>query len=307
MRRSRHSRVNARFINRQDRYSIARSLIGVLAITLLWLLSHQRSGSHFLKETLCLQEENLENFAGRHLALPEVFTEGSAAKYPAFKDWCFEPFHDERLRENPLKWGDPQGLADAVSLFMDMIHEKAGGRIVLADIKLNQLYIGEGWFHQTTAPPRMFYGLADKSKLIFLRRRNLVRALVSGLLATKTGVWHTKHEDTDTSDPVKITIDIDNFMSQLTHLDRGLAEADCWLNAYPDTVHRVFYEDLFDANTLACNAATFDAIATFAGIGKAIEWRPSQKKIGMNRLEDIIENFDELQIKLLPTKYSSML
>ena len=219
----------------------------------------------------------------------------------------FEPFHNERLLEDPLKWGNPKGIAEAVSLFLDKLHEQAAGQIVLADIKLNQLYIGEGWFHETTTPPQMLYKLIAKSKIVFLRRRNLIQAIVSGLQATQTGVWHLSKEESAPADPVKITVDVDSFMAQLVHMERGLAEAECWLSRYPDTVHSIYYEDLFDPTTLACNQQAFDEIAVFAGMRKGCEWRSPLKKTGRHKLEEIIENFDELRKKLLPTKYAAML
>lgn len=239
--------------------------------------------------------------------MPEIFTQGIASEYPSWKDWLFEPFYNERLLEDPLRWGNPQGLADAVSMFLDKLPEQAAGQIVLADIKLNQLYLGEGWFHQTSAPPQMFYRIADRSKIVFLRRRNLVRALVSGLQAEKSGVWHLTRDETDSSGhPAKITVDVDSFIAHLTYLERGLAEADCWLSKYPDTVHSVYYEDLFDADTLACNRQAFNAIATFAGMGEGPHWRSRFKKIVRHKLEEIVENFDEMKEKI-PTRYASML
>jgi hypothetical protein len=239
--------------------------------------------------------------------LPEVFQEGFASRYPEFKDWLFEPFHNERLLVDPLKWGDPQGVADAVSLFLDKLHERAAGQIVFADVKLNQLYIGEGWYHQTSTPPRMLYELASKSKIIFLRRRNLIRTIVSGLYATQTGVWDVREEKAPSDHPVRITIQVDDFITHLMHLERGLADADDWLSRYPNTVHSVYYEDLFDPNTLACNLQTFDSIALFAGMSKGVQWRSPLKKIGRHKLEEIIENFDELRERILPTKYAAML
>ncbi len=271
-------------------------------------MSHQRSGSHFLKGTLRSYNAHLERIAfdgQRYLDLPEIFLAGIVSKFPEFRDWLFEPFHSEFLRRDALKWGTPQGIADAASLFLDKLHDQATGRIVLADIKLNQLYIGEGWFHETSAMPRMIYKLAAKGKIIFLRRRNLIRSIVSGLQAEQTNVWHVEEEAI--SGPVNITVNLDDFMARLVHLDRGLAEAESWLGRYPDTVHSVHYEDLFDPTTLACNQPAFDAIAAFAGMSEGIQWRSPLRKIGLHRLEAIIENFDDLRERILPTKYAAML
>ncbi len=204
-----------------------------------------------------------------------------------------------------MKWGTPEGIADAADLLLDQLRKKAEGQIVLADIKLNQLYIGEGWYHQTASTPRMIYKLAKMGKIIFLRRRNLVRSVISALRAEQSGVWHDWKGST--LPPVKLKVNADQLLRQVIAMDRGLVAADGWLSGDPKTVLRVHYEDLFDAKTLACNRQAFDKIATFAGLKAGIEWHSPLSKIGTQPLRDIIENFDEVREKLLPTKYASML
>ena len=268
-------------------------------MALLFLLSHQRSGSHFLKSAL----DRCNSGSGQFLALPEVFTPGIAAMGPQFKDWLFEPFHNERLVRDPLKWGTPQGIAETAASFIDHLEEKSRDITVLADIKLNQLHIGEGWYHQTTTPPKLIDQMLARGKVIFLQRRNLVRAIVSALQATKTGIWHVESKDAGT--PVMIRIDdISGFLFHLEHLHRGLVEADKWLAGHP-SVHRVYYEDLFSAGTLEAIPQAFDDIADFAEIRRAAAWKSSFRKIGTRPLSDVVANFDDLRAKILPTKYAA--
>lgn len=273
------------------------------------LLSHQRSGSHFLKGTLNCHNEAIEKLGyigSRYLALPEVFTPPANIDDDDVADLRFISFHNGQLMADPLRWGNPKGIAQATELFLERLYSQFPDEIALADIKINQMYLGEGWYHQPTATPRLLYGILKRGKAIFLRRKNLVRAILSGLVAQQSGVWHLEHGDA-APPPAKLSVDVDSFFAQLVNMDRGIAKAESWLEDYSSIVHSVFYEDLFDEQSHECNAHAFDEIARFAGLATGIPWQSPIRKLEVRRLADVIENFGDFRRKLLPTKYSSML
>ncbi|MCX7303249.1 MAG: Stf0 family sulfotransferase [Hyphomicrobiales bacterium] len=265
-----------------------------MLITLLFLVSHQRSGSHFLKEALR---------GPNYLALPEVF-HPAPTELPEFEEWLFKPFHDSLLRAEPLRWGKPDGIAQASELFLDRLRDQSVERTALADIKFNQLHIDEGWWSQPSSTPRLVHKIASMGKIIFLRRRNLLRAIISGWQATRSGVWHNR---TGTAAQVNLTVDVDNLLREVNGMEQGLAAVEGWLSQSSDSVLHVHYEDLFDARSLACNPRSFDRIAAFAGLPSGLDWRPSMRKIETRSLIDVVENIDELREAISATRYAGML
>ena len=278
-------------------------------MTLLILLSHQRSGSHFLKETLNCHNEYLDQvgYAGtRYIALPEVLTPGSEMEYPDQSKWLFGPFLRERVLSSPIEWGNPGGIANAATLYFRHLHDLSHDKIILADIKLNQLYIGEGWYQEPTSPPRLVYTLRSEGKIILLRRRNIVRAIVSGMQAKHTGIWHVRH-GLSAPCPAKFKINVDDFRNRLIQVDSAIAQADEWLRDWDHATLKVAYEDLYDTGRLACNSQVFDRIAEFAGMAAGITWTTSMRKTGTYQLCDVIENYEEVVSGLQSTRFAEML
>jgi hypothetical protein len=117
-------------------------------MTMVFLLSHQRSGSHFLKDTLeChnshLQESDLS--LPRYRGLPEVLLPDLDRNHPNAAKWSFARYLRDRVAQAPETWGDPEGIATAALQFFDELEEQSQSETLLVDVKLNQLHIAEGW------------------------------------------------------------------------------------------------------------------------------------------------------------------
>ncbi len=141
----------------------------------------------------------------------------------------------------------------------------ADGQTVIADIKLNQLYIGEGWYHRrhhlralstrSRAEERSFSCAAAMFAWSFLDCRLIEAA--SGTIGRAT------------RSPVDQSIDVDHLLRRVGLIEQGLKATAGWLRTYPNRVLHVEYEDLFDAETLASNQQAFDKKAAFAGLPRA--------------------------------------
>lgn len=278
-------------------------------MSILFLLSHQRSGSHFLKQTLNCHNDYLKErgWRGReYFALPEVLTPGIDRRHPGVSHWLFGPFLRTRVQESPDEWANPEGIAKAARLYLDYLEQTSNGYIAFADIKLNQLYIGEGWYHAVGTTPRLLYDIVRKGKIVFLRRKNLVRAVLSGQMAEKTGIWHVR-DASATSNKTQLNINCDTFLNLLRQLDESLRAADEWLSRWQRSVLKIDYEDLYDENTLTCNREAFDRIAEFSGLAVGANWHSPLHKIGTYSLPEVIANYAEFRRKIGQTKYASML
>lgn len=279
-------------------------------MAVIFLLSHQRSGSHFLKYSLNSHNEysaKIGTTTAEYLALPEVFTPGIAQQEPSWQEWLFEPFLETQFALHGAAGANPPGVQRAVSLFFDELEHRAAGRIVLVDIKLNQLHLGEGWYSEPTGCPHMLHEISRRGKVVFLQRRNLLRAVVSGIRATQQGLWHVTDPLSHRPAETAIQLNAEECFLWVAQLAQGISAVSTWLANCGATVLQVSYEELYDAKSLTCNQAQFDRIASFAGLNIGAPWRTTMQKIGLQPLATIVANYDELVAKFANTQYSDML
>lgn len=279
-------------------------------MALLFLLSHQRSGSHFLKQTLNCHNDYLDRTGERgprYFGIGEIYTHGYSHLCPGLHRWLFESVLNERLIASPSEWGNPEGIAKAAGLVIAELSKLAENYIALADVKLNQLHLGNGWYHDPGAVPKLLYDMVNRGQIIFLQRRNLLRAVLSSFVARQTRVWHRDGVQEVIPIRSKVLIDVERFVLQLSELQKSIEQVAGWLKFLGTNLLLVHYEDLFDAKSLTCQAKEFDRIAKFAGLKTGLDWQSSFQKLGSENLADVIENYDEFRAKIRTTKFATYL
>lgn len=104
-------------------------------------------------------------------------------------------------------------------------------------------------------------------KVVFLRRRNLLRSVVSVLVAEHSGLWKKWEQDR----PIERLyhdlppLDVDEIGERIRALATRLDDYDSVIDARPpDTVRKVVYEDLYFAPA-AARRTEFDALVSFLG------------------------------------------
>jgi len=143
--------------------------------------------------------------------------------------------------------------------------------------------------------------LADEGfAFIHIRRRNVVRQVLSHLRARTDGEWHP----TDGTEVTGTTVRIDPLImiaqARLIEIhDDGL----CWMLEDLPTRTLWYEDDLRDANA---QQSTVDGICGMLGI-EPKPVRTSLKRIARPSLEDEIDNLEEIRRVISGTRYAELL
>jgi LPS sulfotransferase NodH len=180
------------------------------------------------------------------------------------------------------------------------------GRVRRARFRRNEAYgfkiVSTHLINFMSGPDRGFaHRLADEGFVfVHLRRRNVVRQVLSHLRARESGEWHPR----DDADAAATTVSIDPLrmiaQARLIEIhDEGLG----WmLEGLP--TRELWYEDhLRDAAT---QQSTVDGICEMLGI-QSRPVRTSLSRIARPKLEDEIDNLDEIRRVISGTRYADLL
>ena len=185
----------------------------------LLLLAHPRSGSSNLYEILQL--------------------------HPALRI-CLEPFNENRVRWASANVSYRERVDDWDSLEAVLVE-------ILAEfdgLKLSSYQLPEEWVVR-------LIGRSD-FLVLFLRRRNVLQAVVSNLIAEQTGLWHrwdmnrpldTYYADLRPLDVAEVRTRVEELASHLDRLEAAIERRN------DGRTHTLFYEDLFYAEPAAQKGA----------------------------------------------------
>lgn len=143
------------------------------------------------------------------------------------------------------------------------------------------------------------------TKVILVERRNVLKTLVSRRAAEASGVYHVsrslrKGSAVTSWQPRKIRLDTDSLIRDL---DAIAAEPDGWrgkLNPRTEHLH-VVYEDY-----LADTGAGNRSILSFLGV-REVALSSDLKKVNPDRLQDIVENYEEVVEAVTNSRYAGCL
>jgi LPS sulfotransferase NodH len=239
------------------------------------ILSAPRTGSTFLRGLL-----------GSH---PDVFVGGEVFNERLTKEGIIHWFEidlplDERTKINLDKNLNELRQADPGRFLEELIHATHGWGFSV---------IGFTCHYKLPYPadPAGQYLINDKAiRVIHLKRRNLLRRLVSWERALAADRWHWMRGDDSPKLPA-ITLSMDKIVESIMEMEAKEKEYDECFKAHP--VLEVFYEDLAE-DPQAVGARALD----FLGLKADRELHARTEKTGVDSLRTAVENYDELKSSL---------
>lgn len=244
--------------------------------------------------------------------MPECLTPGLGAWNDPTGLLTFEEFLQSEHSGPVPSLTDRGANAMVFDRYLDHLESKSAGRLLLLDVKFNQTHFGDGWFCNVGGLPLAVQKMYARGPIVILRRRNLVMAQVSAMVAWETGLWHLQSSIEPIPDPrpaaiqSSVRLDPQSVCRHVELLDAQCRAVEGWFLNPAYKVAYVWYEDLFDSPTGACNAAELDRVARFLGLDGGNPWKSDFKKIGGEGLADSVANAAEIQAVFQGTKYEGM-
>ena len=202
---------------------------------LMILLSHDRSGSHFLGSYL----RALPDFR----MVDEICNE--EAVDPKTNPLSFFGFRFRRAAENPdfgLYRRTPVVSALLDEYFAFVLEQSAGKRVAV-DIKYGHVHNFEiGWWPIFRKPFLLQYVQSRRLKIIHLSRWNSLETVVSGEVAERRKQWHAIDNKREASEADAIVVDCKRMQDQIAELNQQKDAFSRWLHGLKCL--SVLYEDL---------------------------------------------------------------
>jgi LPS sulfotransferase NodH len=143
--------------------------------------------------------------------------------------------------------------------------------------------------HGDNCPGVLDYLVQDRTiRILHVKRRNLLRRLLSEEIARKTGVWWVGNSEAGPP-PTKVRLDIKHCVSNFELIRAQQSKYDTLFGNH--TKSDFFYEEM-----VAAPSATMAQGIRFLGLQPpAVEPRIISRKTGAGPLRDSIENYEELK------------
>lgn len=148
---------------------------------------------------------------------------------------------------------------------------------------------------------------AGVSHLVVLRRENLLRKLVSGIMAVGRGSYHST--DPAAVRPLRVTIDVDaasmdgHVDTLANHFDRVHAQYEAFRRV---TAGRAVLELVYERDIVGDPRAAYTLACGFLGLEVApVDVR--LQRLNPFALEDVVDNLDEVESALAGTSHAWML
>ncbi len=248
---------------------------------LVILLSHERSGSHYLAEMLETGSEII--------SFDEVCN--FRAVDPDKSNASFFRFRRDWQNANPDLAVRPD--ADVMSGFLDGYFSHLLGlkdaKKVLVDVKYGHVHNFEpAWSPSENRPFLVKYLDRRKIRVVHLTRVDALAAVLSGFAADKAGVWH-RRAGTERTKPAKISVPAPNIVQRALTLQREKDNFFAWLAA--NRCFRLSYEEICD--TKEARERTLARLCSFLEI-RASAFVASLEKM-TPPVEELVENYGELR------------
>jgi len=235
--------------------------------------------------------------------------------------YCSEIFHEKASAQNSyfhflkrqieqdsqnLDYIYPDRRLDSFEDFLTSIGNKYGKENFILDIKYNQLHhLNDYWYLINNQPQIFKFIKKNKYPVIHLIRKNILKVLVSQLLAANHNVWHAKAENINHIEKTKIKLDPDKIINQIKNRKNEMNRISSFFKSYNNTL-TVYYEDLFDENQ-EFSKTTISALADFLQVDSSqFNLKPVYVK-QTSLLDSVIENFDEIKESLRNTEFECFL
>ena len=235
--------------------------------------------------------------------------------------YCSEIFHEKASEQNSyfhflkrqierdlqnIDYIYPDRRLDSFADFLAATGTKYSKDNFILDIKYNQLHHLNDYWHLINNQPQIFKFIKQNNyPVIHLIRRNILKVLVSQLLAANHNVWHAKPENIDRIQKTKIKLDPDKIIKQIKNRKNEMNRISSFFKSYNNSL-TVYYEDLFDENR-EFSKTTVDALSDFLQVDSSqFNLKPVYIK-QTSLLDSVIENFDEIKESLKNTEFECFL
>jgi hypothetical protein len=204
------------------------------------LISHDRSGSHYLGSFL----KSLPNSR----IVDEVCNED--ALDPATNPLSFFGFRYSRSKENP-DYGlrrNPRVVEALLDDYFGFVVEQAAGAKVTVDIKYGHVHNFEAAWWPVLRRPFLFdYARRRKICVIHLSRWNSLEAVISGFVAESRRTWHAIGDKRPAQATEAVEVDIPQLAEQVAALDEQKAAFFRWtrgLRCLPVTYEELVHPEM---------------------------------------------------------------
>jgi len=245
------------------------------------LLSHDRSGSHYLGSFV--------RALNRYRMIDEICNE--QAVDPISNPLSFFGFRHRRSSENPdyALRRRPDVINALLDEYFSFVLEQSGGKRVVVDIKYGHVHNFEiAWWPIFRKPFLFEYVQSRRLRMIHLSRWNSLEAVISGEVAESRKLWHAIADKPQASHADAITVDCRRVFNQVTLLNQQKDAFDKWTQGVQ--CQPVLYEELTDASGGAeCRAR----ITSFLEAEPPAPFSSPYRKV-TPPLHDIVRNWPEL-------------
>lgn len=247
------------------------------------LIAAQRTGTHYLRNLLHSHDRVQAD-------LEEIFHDSPEALARADNFWNFLRLRSHDGGDPWMPWHRGRMFRE----FLDVAEARYPGKTLVIDIKYNSLHHASGTWQTAGGEPEALIHLRKWDfPVVHLRRRNILKMVVSAMRATAAGQHVVLHSETNLTRPLRIDCrDVRHWV------DAFRAEADfvTKMLAHSPRVHTVWYEDLWeDLPGGTRNARTEAALLDHLGLAGTLLPDASVTKMTPDDLQDAVENFDELR------------
>jgi hypothetical protein len=247
---------------------------------LTFLLSHDRSGSHFLGSFV-------RTLPG-HRMVDEICNEDAID--PVSNPLSFFGFRHKRATDTPdfeLR-RRPDVISALLDAYFSFVLEQSSGKRVVIDIKYGHVHNFEiAWWPIFRKPFLFEYAQSRRLKLIHLSRWNSLEAVVSAEVAESRRMWHAIGDKPQAGDADAIVADLQRVLDQVTLLNQQKDAFSRWLHGVKCLP--VLYEELADSSTAAgCRTR----VAGFLGAEAPSSFTSPYRKV-TPPLDRIVRNWPE--------------
>ncbi|HUJ46148.1 MAG TPA: hypothetical protein VLV55_03385 [Rhizomicrobium sp.] len=245
------------------------------------LISHERSGSHFLTDLLVS--------TGQVRSFDEVcnFNAINPDRAPA----SFYRFRKEASATDPdiLLRPDWQSMGRFMEAYFSYLATLAPHKHCLLDIKWGHVHnFEQGWWTPERRP--FLFGWLERNSIpvINLARRDSLAATVSNLVAQERQVWHKKEGEVQPAAPV--TIDVRKAVDHALLMEREREMVAAWVST--NNCFNVAYEDI--AGDDGARQAIMTRLCQFLKIDPPAEFKSERAKL-MRSIKAAVANYAELR------------
>ena len=138
-------------------------------------------------------------------------------------------------------------------------------------------------------------------RFVLLKRRNLIRRIISSDLGHKTGQWHARRLKNTRAPTLNVKLSAPHFVSRIRAQER------LWNETVEAFEGRPAIELTYEADVMNDPVAAYQRVCQFHRLRPFDDVQIRFTKMTPSELENIIENFDELAESLQGTGYEWML